>query len=129
MQYSYVCEPCGLEVILAEFQRIGASPSAVCPLCSGRIVRMVSSPAIVAGFQDGFNPTVGQYISSKHQLQSELDRVSDDMSARTGANHHYVPVDLRDPAALGVTDEGLDATRRHRRDSGTDAPPTTRIIA
>lgn len=128
MNYSYVCEPCDAEVVLTEFQKVGHSPSSVCPLCDGRLVRMVSSPNIVPGWQGGFAVATNSFVNSERQFKSELSRKSDEMSERTGANHKFVPVDLREGAALGVTEEGLDATRKRRRDSGDDLP-TRRIIA
>lgn len=127
MDYSFLCEPCDAEIILREYQPIGASPSATCPLCGGRIKRMVSSPSIVHGTEPHFNVATNTFIQSDSHYKSELSRLSDEMSERTGANHKYVPVDLREREALGVTDEGLDTTAKRMRDSG-ETMPTRRII-
>lgn len=57
-----------------------------------------------------FNPTTGTIISDSRQFQQELNRKAEAVEEQTGLKTTYVPVDLNDRDALGVTDEGLDAT-------------------
>lgn len=74
-----------------------------------------------------FNHTTGTVVHSKNDFRDQLKRLSEKATLNTGMEHRYEPVDLSDKKALGVTDEGLDATYRGRRDSGQDQP-TKRII-
>lgn len=84
-------------------------------------------------FHEGYNPTLGQYVSSRSQLNSALSRASDEASRprynvdNEGNVHevipapvNYKPVDMRDKAALGVTNEGLDSTYDSLRRQGKD---------
>ena len=127
--YSFVCVQCGTEVESREHASIGQShPSSPCPLCGGRLVRYVApSFGVQRSMPEHFNIALGKPISNDAQFRSELSRASDEQSERTGMDAHYVPVDIREQAALGVTDEGLDTTAKVRRDSSQVAP-TRRII-
>lgn len=84
-------------------------------------------------FQPHFNPSTSSYISSPSQLGSELARASELASAPTTnyladgtpveverPHHNFVPVDLHDKEALGVTNEGLDATYDAWKKQGRD---------
>lgn len=55
---------------------------------------------------------VGEHVHSRRQFADKLKAASDRQSARTGLAHNYVPIDLRDREACGVTDEGLESTAR-----------------
>jgi hypothetical protein len=57
-----------------------------------------------------YNATTGTVISDPRQFQRDLDQMSYKVEEQTGVKTNYVPVDLHDTDALGVTDEGLDAT-------------------
>lgn len=128
MLYSYLCDDCGSELHDVHHTGIGmVHPTDSCPMCDGTMRRCVSQVSVIAGMQPHFNASVGKPISSAAQFRSELSRASDEQSERTGMDHHYVPVDLADRKALGVTDEGLDNTARRRRESGMDSP-TKKII-
>lgn len=59
---------------------------------------------------DHYNPSVGSYVRSEQDFTDKLKAMSDEATERTGIPHNYVPVDPTDRKALGVTDEGLDAT-------------------
>lgn len=59
-----------------------------------------------------FAHSVGKVVRGRKHFREELQRASDAATARTGVPHRFEPVDLRDREALGVTDEGLDATAR-----------------
>lgn len=128
MRFSYLCDECGNEYIDVVRVCVGeVHPSASCPFCDGTMRRAITGIQIVQGMQPHFNVSLGKPISSNAQFRSELTRKSDEMSAITGAEHRFVPVDLNDKKALGVTDEGLDTTARMRRETGLDSP-TRKII-
>lgn len=126
--YSYVCDHCGTDSYQDEFRPIGKlAHNATCPLCGGLLRRAAGLPAFKHGMEEHFNVAVGRPIHSDAQFRSELARKSDQMSEQTGMDHRYVPVDMRDRAANGVTDEGLDTTAKMKRDSGLTRS-TKRII-
>lgn len=60
--------------------------------------------------QDGYSPSTGSYISSEQDLSEQLKRASEAASQRLGIEHRFTPIDMRDRAQTGQTDEGLDAT-------------------
>jgi hypothetical protein len=62
-----------------------------------------------------FNNSVGEFVTNKRQFYDGLKRQSEASSIRTGIEHDFQPVDptdMRDASAHGVTEEGLDSTRR-----------------
>jgi hypothetical protein len=65
-----------------------------------------------------FNNSVGQFVTGKHNFRDVLKRQSEIQTIRTGIEHNYEPVDLRDQAACGATDEGLYETEKRQRDTG-----------
>lgn len=68
------------------------------------------SVQIAPVMQAHWNASTGTIVSSPKQFERELKRSSEEATERTGIPHNYVPVDVSDTTALGVTDEGLDAT-------------------
>jgi hypothetical protein len=74
-----------------------------------------------------FNHSVGSVIHSDRQFRSELARKSDEMSERQGFEANFQPVDVRDKAACGVTDEGLDRVESRLRAEGKTE--TKRIVS
>lgn len=128
MLYSFLCDECGQEHHATDFVPVGIPhPIYDCERCGGMLRRAITGVNVVVSMQPHFNPTVGKPISSERQFRDELRRQSDIASENTGTEHRYVPVDLDDKKALGVTDEGLDKTARVRRTAGLDEP-TKRII-
>lgn len=67
---------------------------------------------------DHFNTTLGRPVSSQRDFNDGLREASAKASERAQREVSYSPVDLRDKAALGVNDEGLDKTRRRERAEG-----------
>lgn len=88
---------------------------------------------VASSFQPHYNPSVGMNVSSEAQLRSEMSRVSEEAS-RPVTNYlsdgtpvtverppvNFVPVDARDKATLGVTNDGLDATYDRWKSEGRD---------
>lgn len=118
--YDYLCEACGLSFADIPFVPLGEPhPHAEeCPQCGRILIRGVATVNTGEVMQEHFNVAVGKPISSNRQFKDELKRQSELMSARTGTDHRFVPVDTRDQAAVGATDEGLDASAKVRRDAG-----------
>ena len=126
--YSYVCGSCNVETESREFSSIGkAHPSSSCPLCGGILWRAASMPAFRRPMEEHFNHSVGRVIHSDAQFRSELSRASDERSELLGVDHKFVPFDVGDKEACGVTDEGLDETAKKRHDSG-QSTSTKKII-
>jgi hypothetical protein len=70
-------------------------------------------------FRPHFNHSVGRFVRTQTEFNDALKRAGDKNETV------YSPIDMHE--APGVNDEGMDATRKQRRDSGID-PPTKRII-
>lgn len=56
------------------------------------------------------NMTTGRVESDPRKFAAHLREKSEEMGERLGIKVDYQPVDLTDKDALGVTDEGMDAT-------------------
>jgi hypothetical protein len=70
-----------------------------------------------------WNNAVGGYVRNLREFDDALKRKSDEMSERLGKEHRFRRVDWADAAAAGgVTEDGLDATRKAQRDTGKDEP-------
>lgn len=74
-----------------------------------------------------WNPSTGNYVRSNLDFKDQLKRLSDKQSEELGMTHQYEPVDL-DPKALGVTDEGMESTRKVARDKGNVGPEKGRKV-
>lgn len=68
-------------------------------------------------FQPHYNTSIGRYVTSQHQFDSELRRLSDAQSERTGIYHNYVSHEARDADAFGITEDGMDDFERNRHDN------------
>lgn len=89
--------------------------------------------SVATSFQPHFNSTLGVAVNTKSQFESELSRASE-AASRPVINHlsdgtpveverpqhNFVPVDMHDKQAMGVTDEGLDATYDRWKAMGRD---------
>lgn len=112
MIYGYKCRTCGH----TEDSTVRANMIGPCG-CGGWLTRkyqFVVEPVM----QEHFNRAVGMPISSMRQFKRELDRVSDEYSARTGMDTKFAPIDYADTKACGVTGDGLDAMNRRRHAEG-----------
>lgn len=86
-------------------------------LC-GPLSQVFTPPAIITSTPDHYNHSLGQYVRNDADARSKLSRASDEMSQRMGFDHSYEFVDGNETKELGVTDEGLDATRARERAEG-----------
>lgn len=80
--------------------------------------RQVLRFSFARGMQEHFNASVGKHISSQRDMTSELSRLSDETSERMGFDHKFEAVDPSDPAAVGVTEQGISDTERRAVEEG-----------
>jgi hypothetical protein len=73
-------------------------------------------------FEGHYNPTLGQYVSTKRELRSVMDQKNAAMTERTGIPYDLRPTDLREIAGRSVDGAMLDRLQREHRDSGNPAP-------
>ena len=101
--YEYKCSICRIS-----FTSTARNEAIPCPMCS-RDARRRFSFSVLPSFQDGYTPTTGGYVANERDLRDQLKRKSEEATLRNGIEHRYVPVDLRDKAACGVSDEVYEA--------------------
>lgn len=124
--YEFRCRDCGRG---RESQSRDVLP---CPC--GSIYRRVFHCNFPSAFTPHFNHSVGRFISSEYEFKEVLKQTSESESLRQGTTVNYVPVDPKDTKALGVTDEGLEATMKRHRDTGlyhetgVSKPTTTKVF-
>lgn len=104
--FEYQCRTCGYR----HLSDMRGDSLGSCRCGAGELRRLFSfsfKPII----HPHYNPSIGKVVSDDSQVRSELSRLSDEATARTGILHNYVPVDLRDDlSSLGMTEEGLNRT-------------------
>ena len=89
-----------------------------CPFCYTVGIKKQFSVSVNRPMPEHYNMATGTVESSERSIREKLKVQSDIATERTGVEHRFVPVDMRDREALGVTDEGLDATNRRLRNEG-----------
>lgn len=82
------------------------------------MTRVISGFCFQRSMEGHYNLAVGQYVSNERELRDSLKVASERATIRTGVEHRFVPVDLRDKERLNVTEEGLDETMKVQTDSG-----------
>lgn len=112
--YEHKCKVCGSRFLTQ------TRTEKSCPLGHNDLARVFSFNTTVL-FEPHFNASVGKYVRNQAEFNSELSRLSDDMSERVGMTHNFVPVDQQDRQAFGVTDEGQENFDRvhYDKDKGT----------
>lgn len=115
MIYAYKCRTCGTEKdSTTRSDSIGPCSTADC----GGEFRRLFIIRTESQLPEHWNKTLNKPVSSHRQFDEELKRASVIASERTGMAHDFQRVDPTDKKALGVTDEGMDATNRMRRKKG-----------
>lgn len=117
--YEFKCRKCGLRSSTMEY---GTEIS--CPVCSIPKSRVYSF-AIKSSFVPHYNTSVGKFVSSQSEFNSELRRLSDQQTERTGITHNYVSRELGDSAAFHTTEDGMDDFSRYHHDNLV--PPETLV--
>lgn len=124
--YEYKCSMCGREwQETLSIKRYSEMPAPDCPQCDIPMARVFSF-AIKTPMHEHINHTTGQLVSSERQFKDQLKRQSEEATLRTGIEHNFVPVDAKDKATFGVTNEGLDATYNRRKQLGMAIPDAIR---
>lgn len=116
--YKFQCPECGVlyRETLPVTQRDVDLTCDSCP--DAPFLERVFSFAYKSPLQEHFNVSTGSYVTSERTLKDEMKRASDERSERLGFDHSFTPVDPRETEALGVTEEGLDSTRRREVEEG-----------
>ena len=112
MEYQYRCPSCG-QTVISESR----ADKAHCP-CGHQASRDFSF-RVTRGIPEHFNQSVGAYVSNERQLRDTLKVISEEQSLRLGVDHNYEylsPADMADPQSHGVTEEGLDESRKAHYD-------------
>ena len=114
-EFQYKCASC--KVTFTTLSRTVIPPCPVCGHESTRDYVFQFRPDI----PEHFNHSIGQYVTNERQLRDAIKRQSDEASERNGieTNLEFVSrADMADSTAHGVTEEGLDTTRREWHDMG-----------
>ena len=106
--YEFRCIQCGLDEVMNRYYPIGEVIDFPCPVCGGRLKRVLSNFHFKRGMGEHFNPSIGGYVRNERDFLDGLKRKSEEATLRTGMDHNFVPVDLNDRKALGVTDDGME---------------------
>lgn len=102
-RYDFRCPKCdNADEVIAP---IAARPEHHLCLECGHYMNRVFSFASLPSYNGGFNPTTGTYTRNTSDLTSQLSKLSDERTERTGMLHKFVPCDLRDKEAFGVTSD------------------------
>lgn len=108
-QYQFQCQFCYQDYTITSPEN-----PPPCPSCGAKAKRVYSFTT-GRGMPEHFNNAVGQFVSNKSQFYDALKIKSEEDSIRRGMTVDYQPVDpsdMKDAAAHGVTDEGLESTAR-----------------
>lgn len=118
--YDYECDACGAGqshiFSIADYEHIKDVPFA-CP-CDKGWARRKFSFSFRMPFSDGYAPTLGRHVTGDRDLREGMRIASAQATERTGIEHNFQPIDVRDHKTLGVTEEGLAADNKLRHDRG-----------
>lgn len=127
--YEFKCPSCGwrldVECSIDQYSTSAyvdrSSAERQCESCGTPTARILSFSAKPI-MPDHFNRSAGEYVTSERSLKDSFKRQSEAATIRTGIEHNFVPIDPGDKKALGVTDDGLEATARRKRELGEPLP-------
>ena len=115
MIYAYKCRACGF---VCESSKRGDVINWPHDNCDHLPTRDFSGIRFDKVMQEHYNKSLNRPVSSLRAFDEAMKVESAIASERTGMEHRFERVDPTDKAALGVTDEGMDATNRERRKQG-----------
>ena len=82
----------------------------------GHLSRRVWGFSFKPTMKEHINSTTGQYVRTEQQFSTQLKRMSESASIRTGIEHDFQPVDISTPTSNGVTEQGLYEQSKNRYD-------------
>jgi predicted nucleic acid-binding Zn ribbon protein len=131
--YQFHCKQCDwrLDVVCSidTYTSLGysnrASEKRSCAKCGAQTARVFNF-SVKTMVPEHFNRSAGEYVTGERQLRDAFKRQSEAATIRTGIEHNFVPIDLADKKALGVTDEGLSETYDRRTKLGMRVPDVIR---
>lgn len=118
-EYQYKCSGC--KVVFTTLSRTDIPDCPVCHNPSTRDFAFFFKPDT----PEHFNHSIGQYVTNERELRDAIKRQSDEASERNGIEHNLefmTRADMADMSAHGVTEEGLEESRREWRDMGLQHP-------
>lgn len=118
-EYQYRCAGC--KVVFTTLSRTEIPP---CPVCGNESKRDFSF-FFKPDTPEHFNHSVGTYVTNERELRDAIKRKSDEASERNGIEHNLEfmsRADMADMGAHGVTEEGLDDSRKAWHDMGLQHP-------
>lgn len=126
--YEWRCGECGTAY---QSQRaLGDLAPPTCPTCNIPVRRRYSRIAVKQSMPEHFNSSTGAVVRNERQFRDQLKVQSEQATLRTGLEHNFVPHDPRDSKQeLGVTEEGLEATYRRRRELGLETGENVRSLS
>lgn len=99
------------------FRSTARTDNLPCPSCYCLAVRQFGfnyKPPM----QEHFNSTTGQVVRTDLQFNTQLKRMAELASLRTGIEHTFQPVTPTTKESLGVTTAGLYETEKYNHDQG-----------
>lgn len=114
--YRYRCQSCGWETDQSQYSKLGEHADFPCQSCGGLLRRIVGTFSTASSFEPHFNYSVGCYVNNERQFRDALKHRSEDAFLQTGQESNLIPVDPADVPSMGVTDEGMDETRKQQHD-------------
>lgn len=120
IRYEWKCKLCGEYYWVDQYRE-----KLFCLKCDVALVRVYGF-AYKRGFQDHYNASVGAYVRNETDFADKLKMASEKQWLERVIETRLVPVDPRDTAITGATEEGLENTHRQQRDAGKVEP--TRLI-
>lgn len=125
--YAYRCSSCQspttIQTSIANYEEhyMGSRPP--CQACgSGTLHRTYEPFPMKMPIPDHYSPTVGRHVSGERDFREALRVASASATERTGIEHNFQPVDMRDPA-LNPNPEKVEVDNRTRHDSGRPIVP------
>lgn len=110
--FDYKCSTCGITTTIT-FR----STYIKCEYCVDGMATRRFSFSIASSMPEHYNPSIGKYVTNMNTFKDSLKRQSESATISTGIEHTFIPVTLHDRDSLGVTDQGLYETAKHKHDN------------
>lgn len=125
--YSYRCSTCQspttISTSIANYEANYMGQRRMCMACGdGTLKRVYEAFPMRMPIAEHYSPTVGRYVNGERDFREALRVASASATERTGIEHNFQPIDMRDPA-LNVSGEVVDGDNRTRHDSGRSVVP------